>query len=136
MNAFTIYDKVSGEILSVVSTTKNSPAVSDNQGFIIGSYDDLEYIVRNGEPVRKDVVCDKVYDDIMRLLEESKPTVIDALRLERNNLLTLSDWTQINDSPADSAAWATYRQELRNLPANYATISDINEVVWPEKPKV
>lgn len=30
-------------------------------------------------------------------------------------LLTLSDWTQLEDSPADKEAWAIYRQALRDL---------------------
>lgn len=37
------------------------------------------------------------------------------LRAERNQLLTASDWTQISDSTADKAAWATYRQALRDI---------------------
>jgi len=41
---------------------------------------------------------------------------IRTLRLERNRLLKESDWTQLADAPVDKAAWATYRQELRDLP--------------------
>ena len=38
----------------------------------------------------------------------------------RSKLLSDSDWTQSADSPLDDAtkaAWATYRQELRDLPS-------------------
>jgi hypothetical protein len=38
----------------------------------------------------------------------------------RNRRLAESDWTQMPDSPLDDAtkaAWATYRQELRDLPS-------------------
>lgn len=38
------------------------------------------------------------------------------VRRTRNELLTNSDWTQVLDSPVDRAAWATYRNELRNIP--------------------
>lgn len=38
------------------------------------------------------------------------------VRDKRNSLLKESDWTQLSDSPADSVAWATYRQELREIP--------------------
>jgi hypothetical protein len=38
------------------------------------------------------------------------------LRLYRDKLLTESDWTQLPDAPVDKAAWATYRQALRDLP--------------------
>jgi hypothetical protein len=35
----------------------------------------------------------------------------------RNAQLAASDWTQLPDAPVDKAAWATYRQALRDLPA-------------------
>jgi len=37
-------------------------------------------------------------------------------RGERDRLLAASDWTQVEDAPVDKAAWATYRQALRDLP--------------------
>lgn len=40
-----------------------------------------------------------------------------ALRVERDRRLVESDWTQIPDVPVDRDAWASYRQELRDLPA-------------------
>ena len=39
------------------------------------------------------------------------------LRLHRDSLLAKSDWTQVADAPTDKVAWATYRQALRDLPA-------------------
>jgi len=33
----------------------------------------------------------------------------------RDNLLSSSDWTQVADAPVDRAAWATYRQALRDI---------------------
>ena len=33
----------------------------------------------------------------------------------RNTKLINSDWTQVVDSTADKAAWATYRQALRDI---------------------
>ena len=41
----------------------------------------------------------------------------DFLRSNRDQLLAASDWTQLPDAPVDKAAWATYRQALRDLPA-------------------
>lgn len=55
------------------------------------------------------------------------------LRLRRNAELTASDWTQTADAPVDKAAWAAYRQALRDLPAN---TSDPREAVWPTPPAV
>ena len=53
------------------------------------------------------------------------------VRAERDSLLVASDWTQIADAPVDQAAWATYRQALRDI-TKQATFP--NEVVWPVKP--
>jgi hypothetical protein len=39
----------------------------------------------------------------------------EQVRAERNEKLANSDWTQLADSPADKAAWATYRQALRDM---------------------
>ena len=53
------------------------------------------------------------------------------LRDKRNSLLVESDWTQLADSPVDDLAWARYRQELRDLPAN---TTDPFNPIWPTKP--
>jgi hypothetical protein len=42
------------------------------------------------------------------------------IRNWRNAELVKSDWTQLADSVCDKAAWATYRQTLRDLPASNA----------------
>ena len=41
----------------------------------------------------------------------------EQIKLWRNAELAKSDWTQVEDAPVDKAAWATYRQALRDLPA-------------------
>ncbi len=55
----------------------------------------------------------------------------DAVRAERDRLLSASDWTQVADAPVDQQAWAVYRQALRDVPQDYATP---DEVVWPTPP--
>lgn len=55
-----------------------------------------------------------------------------GIRLWRNKELAASDWTQLPDSTADKAAWAAYRQELRDLPAQN---DDPKLIVFPEPPK-
>tara|TARA_R110000868_G_scaffold63103_2_gene190254 strand:- start:109 stop:414 length:306 start_codon:yes stop_codon:yes gene_type:complete len=54
------------------------------------------------------------------------------LRAQRDAKLAASDWTQVADAPVDKAAWATYRQQLRDLPANTA---DPANPVWPQEMK-
>jgi len=41
----------------------------------------------------------------------------EQIKLWRNAELNRTDWTQLEDAPVDKAAWATYRQALRDLPA-------------------
>ena len=55
----------------------------------------------------------------------------DRIRLWRNAELALCDWTQVADSTADTAAWATYRQALRDLPSQNA---DPKKIVFPTRP--
>jgi hypothetical protein len=57
-----------------------------------------------------------------------------ALRTARNVRLQASDWTQLSDSPLspeDKAAWAAYRQDLRDLPAD---TTDPENPTWPTEP--
>lgn len=59
------------------------------------------------------------------------------LREERNNKLLYSDWTQVSDaqiSDAKRAEWATYRQALRDLPANTSQPYP-STVSWPTQPE-
>ena len=57
-----------------------------------------------------------------------------AVRVERDRLLDVSDWSQMPDNAlaaAAIAAWAVYRQALRDVPQSSATP---DAVVWPEVP--
>lgn len=55
----------------------------------------------------------------------------DDIRGKRDKLLLQSDYTQVADWPGDKAAWATYRQALRDITT---TFSDPASVVWPTPP--
>ena len=65
-------------------------------------------------------------------LPEDRPDewVVNRMRILRNGALKASDWTQLSDAPVDAAAWATYRQELRDLPASW-TPADTVELPDP-----
>ena len=45
--------------------------------------------------------------------------------------LSKCDWTQVADAPVDKAAWATYRQALRDLPKEAGFPWDMT---WPTDP--
>ena len=53
------------------------------------------------------------------------------VRSERNAKLVSTDWTQIADATVDKAAWATYRQALRNIPTQSGFP---NTIIWPDAP--
>jgi hypothetical protein len=55
----------------------------------------------------------------------------ERVRADRNKRLADCDWTQLADSPVDKAAWATYRQALRDVPAQAGFPWTIN---WPTQP--
>jgi len=63
-------------------------------------------------------------------MEEIVRTESEIARNERDRLLLQSDWTQVADAPVDVEAWATYRQALRDLPADPAW----PDVDFPEVP--
>ena len=54
-----------------------------------------------------------------------------SVRRSRTEMLRDSDWTQIADSTADKTAWATYRQALRDVPAQTGFPWTIT---WPTQP--
>ena len=54
------------------------------------------------------------------------------IRTERDIKLTESDWTQVTDAPVDQAAWATYRQALRDIPEQSGFPNEVN---WPTEPQ-
>ena len=73
-----------------------------------------------------------MFDWNSRILENANTEQqFDYVRRVRNNELAATDWTQLADSTADKAAWATYRQALRDLPAQNA---DPKKIKFPVAP--
>ena len=121
MNTFTVYDLATGQIEYSTTTVAaiNEVGLQEGQGIIEGNYQANEHIVVDGEAVAR-------IDNILEIL-----------RLKRDTLLTESDWTQVNDSPLSDtkkAEWATYRQELRDLPSSHQSTTNFDDVVFPTQP--
>ena len=58
--------------------------------------------------------------------------LITRMKARRNGLLNKSDWTQTADNPiSNKAAWATYRQQLRDFPASW---TPSETVTFPGEP--
>lgn len=55
-----------------------------------------------------------------------------SVRQSRGEKLKDSDWTQVADAPVDQAAWATYRQALRDVTAQEGFPWTIT---WPTQPE-
>ena len=61
----------------------------------------------------------------------------DLLRQTRNQLLLESDWTQGADSVLNStkkAEWQTYRQSLRDITSGISSVTDVENITWPNPP--
>lgn len=83
----------------------------------------IEVNATTGEIVERELTADE--------LAEMQSLAWRNLRTQRDGLLAESDWTVLSDSPTSTAAWKTYRQALRDLPAN--TTDPLNPV-WPTPP--
>ena len=89
------------------------------------------YKVVNGEYI------ELTAEEIQELEDRAAAADLDFtfVRADRDGKLRETDWTQIADAAlGDHTAeeWATYRQELRDLPAGFSKVS---EVVWPTPPE-
>ena len=65
------------------------------------------------------------------------PKTWDDVRTQRDQMLEWAE-TQYNfDSPEYIIeAWKAWKQELRDLPAKYADLEDLNQIEWPPLPTV
>jgi Phage tail assembly chaperone protein len=59
-------------------------------------------------------------------------TQASGVRDSRAQMLKDSDWTQVADAPVDTAVWATYRKELRDISTQ---VGFPWTIVWPVKPE-
>jgi hypothetical protein len=117
---FTLYNAETGEITAIMSGSMEDAEL--NGPYLEGAFDPDTYTVVDGVAVQKP-------DSVLEEQEIKKAT--SKMILLRNGRLKDSDWTQVPDAPVDAAAWAVYRQQLRDLPAN---TTDPRNVEWPEPP--
>lgn len=124
---YIIYD-VDGNILRTGNAPTSMVALQAQAGEFVmeGVADDATQIVVEGalqpKPVDTAAVEVEVQNE-MRFLRDAK--------------LAETDWTQLADSPLNNPAkaqWQSYRQSLRDLPANYPNETDMANVVFPTPP--
>ena len=92
------------------------PTITDSQ---LAKWNGTEWVVETIPVVEPDPEPEPIAPEVL-------------VRSERDGLLMTSDWTQVDDSPVDKSAWATYRQLLRNVPSQ-AGFPDT--ITWPTKPE-
>ena len=71
------------------------------------------------------------YDGVTFVPPAAPAPTAEEVRESRDRLLDESDWTQVADAPVDQAAWATYRQALRDIPQQPGFPEN---VTWPVAP--
>jgi hypothetical protein len=136
-----------GEVVSIISPSTDSayynnhmygdllavhiPHTSDNVEVLsTWVYDNGQWSTRTARPGEY-----YVWENMQWNFDSAR--FMELLRNERDVLLAKSDWTQMPDSPltaTQKTAWATYRQELRDLPQNVGEITSLEDVVWPIPP--
>jgi hypothetical protein len=89
---------------------------------------DISALQRKFEEIKTEI--DKRYDESILKLEETSWTII---RKKRDFLLCTTDWTMTPGCTVDQAAWAAYRQALRDVPQKYMS-SGYGSVEWPKMP--
>jgi hypothetical protein len=65
------------------------------------------------------------------------------IRVERNEKLTATDWTQVPDNtitPEKKSEWLVYRQSLRDITTQTITVDDadipnVSSITWPTPPQ-
>ena len=61
----------------------------------------------------------------------------EVVRLRRDFLLIKSDWTQVPDTPLAAekrTEWQLYRQDLRDITADFSHVTTLQDVVFPTIP--
>lgn len=118
---YTTYNTITGQILESGATNVQLSEIplQEGQSIIEGIYEVEAYKIIDGVAVEQTI------------------DFWNAVRIERNTLLTESDWTQMSDSPltdSKKTEWATYRQSLRDLPSNNSSATSIDDVTFPSVP--
>jgi hypothetical protein len=134
---YTIYNNITGQIVKIVNTSNIDLQLLENESYLENVIDDSMYYIENGSPVEIPPKPDGVYDFDYTTKTWIPNTAAQAqvILSKRNELLYSSDWTQIPNNPLTTTqqeAWATYRQELRDISAQSGYPFN---VIWPTPPQ-
>ena len=132
-----VFDITSGRILRTVQTHVGMAGLQvngQNEDWIAGSFADDKFYVESfaavAMPPKPSPHHTFNYTTKQWVLNVEALTA--SILAQRAQLLQASDWTQLPDVPlATKEAWATYRQELRDITEHPGYPL---EVVWPVAP--
>tara|TARA_Y100000114_G_scaffold23787_2_gene19504 strand:- start:130 stop:501 length:372 start_codon:yes stop_codon:yes gene_type:complete len=119
---YTIYNTSTG----LIHTTGTSACNSIN-----------DIVLNSGDSIIEGIYRQDAYKIVDGNAQAYTPNFLNRLRKKRDYLLQQSDWTQGNDSPLSTSKkteWATYRQALRDLPANNSSATSFDDVTFPTEP--
>ena len=89
-------------------------------------YSELNYLSSDTPPTEAEL------DTEVTRLNNLEPMRL--LRKERNTRLASTDWRASSDLTL-STDWKTYRQALRDLPANQTPVdNELSNITWPTEP--
>lgn len=125
----TIYNKNTGEIAGCqrLNDQQLQNKLAENT-----DWDYINLYTKGLDHVIVDIATKK-----LRRVQPPAANIPLLIRAKRKRLLDNSDWTQAADSPLSDtakAAWAAYRQQLRDLPDDQGSVNSIDDVVWPTSP--
>jgi hypothetical protein len=112
-------------------TARHIPYTSNDDDYIIGKYWDGGWQSRGDRP-------SEFHFWVNGAWALSTDALFNNIRLNRARFLAMSDWTQMPDVTFNAgvkAAWTTYRQALRDVPANNADVTSLDDVSWPTPPE-
>ena len=127
-----LYAKIIDNQITEVSSGKGTTGTWVTVEGYQGEDQKLYYDVISNTVKCKDEIDEKPVATIEELDAVQLELDKEELRIRRNSLLVESDWTQNRDVVlSNDAEWKTYRQALRDLPAN---TSDWRSPTYPTKP--
>jgi len=152
MNTYAIYEISTGEIVCLYRGADPSLQIQDGQNYVqcdpdtrqethwvnnggLTEYSDNEKALKAkewfvGESWSNSTMSWQVDDSDLLRSEIAK-----EVRAKRNVLLAQSDYTQMPDVVlSNQDEWDSYRQALRDLPANNASALSTDDIVWPTPP--
>ena len=137
---YTIYNKITGRIISLVSLPENfiQHRINNDEDYLDNHMSSSEYYisVETKQPVK---IPEKPsehhefnFDSKQWINIRTAESEWEMIRVKRNTVMAQCDWTQMPDvNISTKESWAIYRQALRDI-TNQA---DPFNITWPTPPQ-